>query len=395
MSPATKRTITIVISLAAMISLASGVSLSVQYKPYGVPDVLRAEYEEKIADIREREYLLENADKLGEAIAFLPTTIHDFGMLDPHGTGSHQFEIHNQGAAPLALKMGSTTCKCTAGKLGSTLLQPGEQTTVELTWNAGYQVDTYEQSAFLLTNDPTSPRIELKVRGKIKGELLTPESVTFPQTDFAETTHARFVVFSQIWNEIKVENIECAAEGFTWYTEPVSPDDARLADKEAASALEINVLTTPLKNGRFSGNMEIKFQSEDGEKTIAKSISYAGKTRSPVGFYSRDIHVQDGLDIGTLNNRKSHHFNLVVRTNGDKKRKIEVLDIEPKIIKASLTALKTPGNYRLQLEIPQGTPTTVFNMPEKHGYVQVGDPADKKHFSNWFPIHGAVVELNK
>ena len=107
-----------------MISLASGVSLSVQYKPYGVPDVLRAEYEEKIADIREREYLLENADKLGEAIAFLPTTIHDFGMLDPHGTGSHQFEIHNQGAAPLALKMGSTTCKCTASKLGSTLLQP-------------------------------------------------------------------------------------------------------------------------------------------------------------------------------------------------------------------------------------------------------------------------------
>ena len=106
--------------------------------------------------------------------------------------------------------------------------------------------------------------------------------------------------------------------------------------------------------------MEINFQSEDGEKTIAKSISYAGKTRSPVGFYSRDIHVQDGLDIGTLNNRKSHHFNLVVRTNGDKKRKIEVLDIEPKIIKASLTALKTPGNYRLQLEIPQGTPTTVY-----------------------------------
>ena len=76
-------------------------------------------------------------------------------------------------------------------------------------------------------------------------------------------------------------------------------------------------------------------------------------------------------------------------TNADRS-----LDIEPKINKASLTALKTPV-IALQLGIPQGTPTTVFNMPEKHGYVQVGDPADKKHFSNWFPIHGAVVELNK
>ena len=395
MSPSTKRTLAIIGGLAVMITVASGVSLSVQYKPYGVPDVLRAEYESKVADIKEREYLLQNADKLGEAIAFLPTTTYDFGMIDPHGTASHQFAIHNKGAAPLALKMGTTTCKCTAGKLGSSLLQPGEQTTVELTWNAGYKVDTYEQSAFLLTNDPTSPQIELKVKGEIKGELLTPETITFPQTDFAETTRTRFVVCSQIWNKFEVEKIECAAEGFTWYTEPVDPSDPRLADKESAFAIEINVLTTPLKHGRFSGNLEIQIRSEDGTKTLERTIAYAGKTRAPVSFYSRDIHFQEGLDIGTLTNEKSHHFNLVVRTNGDTSRKIEVLDIEPKTIKATLTPLKTPGNYRLNLEIPKGSPTTIFNMPEKHGYVQVGDPADKQHFSNWFPIHGAVVELRK
>ena len=141
--------------------------------------------------------------------------------------------------------------------------------------------------------------------------------------------------------------------------------------------------------------MELVIRSQDSTKTLARTVSYSGKTRSPISFYSRDIHFQDGLDIGTLTNNKTHHFNLVVRTNGDTSRKIEVLDIEPKIISAKLTPLKTRGNFRLSLEIPQDSPTTIFNMAEKHGYVQVGDPSDKKHFSNWFPIHGAVVELSK
>lgn len=395
MSPSSKRTLLIIGSLAAMITVASGVSLSVQYKPYGVPDSRRAEYERKIADLKDREYLFQNVDKLSEAIAYMPDTTHDFGMMDPHGTASHQFEIHNKGSAPLALKMGTTTCKCTAGKLGSSLLQPGEQTTVELTWNTGYKVDEYEQSAILQTNDPTLPEIEIKVKGEIKGELLSPETITFPQRNVAETTHARFIVCSQVWTNFEVENIECGAEDFTWYAEPLNEHDPRLADKQSAYAVEIHVITTPLEQGRFSGNMELVIRSQDGTKTLKRTVSYSGKTRSPISFYSRNIHRQDGLDIGTLTNNKSYEFHLVVRTNGDTSRKIAVLDVMPKIINASLTPLKTPGNFRLSLKIPQDSPTTIFNMVEKHGYVQVGDPSDKNQFSNWFPIRGAVVELSK
>ena len=395
MNPSTKRTLLIMGSLAAMISVASGVSLSVKYKPYGVPDVLRADYERKVADIKEREYLLRNADKLSEAIAHMPATTHDFGMMDPHGTASHQFAIHNQGSAPLALKMGTTTCKCTAGKLGSELLQPGEQTTVELTWNTGYKVDEYEQSAILHTNDPTLPEIEIKVKGEIKGELLSPETITFPRTNVAETSHARFVIFSQVWMGFEVENIECGAEDFTWYAEPIDGSDSRLADKQSTHAVEIHVFTTPLEQRKFSGNMELRVRSQDGKDAVVRTVAYSGKPHSPISFHSRDIHFQDGLDIGTLTNKKTHQFNLVVRTNGDTSRKIEVLDVEPKIIRAKLTPLKTAGNFRLSLEIPRHSPTTIFNMAEKHGYVQVGDPLDKNQFSNWFPIHGAVVELSK
>lgn len=395
MSPATKRTLAIVSSLAAMVTIASGVSLSVQYKPYGVPDVLRPEYERKVADIRERQYLFQNADKLGEAIAYMPTTEYDFGMLDPQSTASHKFVIRNEGAASLALELGSSTCKCTAGKLEANVLQPGEQTSVELKWNTGNKVGNYEQSAFLLTSDPTSPEIEIKVKGEIKGALLTPNAISFPQTNPAETTHVRFLVSSQIWKGFEVEGIECPAEDFMWYAERVASDDPRLADKQATSGVEVHVFTTPLQHQKFSGSMELRVRPEDETDTIVRTVSYTGKTRAPIGFYGQDIHFQDGLDIGTLTNNKTHRFNLLVRTNGEKDRTIKVIDVEPKIIKASLMPLKAEGTYRLTLEIPQGVRTTIFNTPQKHGYVQVGDPADRKHFANWFPVHGAVVEPSK
>lgn len=395
MSPATKRTLAIIGGLVAMVTFASGASLSVQYKPYGIPDVLRAEYEEQVRKIREREYLFKNAAQLSEAIAHVPKTTFDFGMIAPRTTASHQFAIHNRGTAPLALTVGMTTCKCTAGKLGASLVQPGEQTTIELSWNTGDKLNDYEQSAVLLTNDPTSPRIELKVRGQIMGELLTPDTVSFPQTDFAETSHARFVVYSQAWQTFAIESIACEAEGFTWYAETIDTSDPRVVGKQASFAVEIHAFATPLEKSRFSGNMEIQIRSHDPTKTVLRTVSYTGKTRAPVSFYSRDIHFQDGLDIGTLSNNKSHQFNLIVRTNGDTSRHIEVLDVQPKTIKAFLTPLKNKGNYRLRLVIVQGSPTSIFNLPQQHGYVQVGDPSDRDNFSNWFPIHGAVLDLSK
>ena len=81
---------------------------------------------------------------------------------------------------------------------------------------------------------------------------------------------------------------------------------------------------------------------------------------------------------------------MLVRVRGDLDRKIDVLDVQPPELKATLSPQSTRGNYRLTLTIPAECPMVVFNIPEKHGFVEVGDPADR-HFKNWFPIHGAVV----
>ena len=101
----------------------------------------------------------------------------------------------------------------------------------------------------------------------------------------------------------------------------------------------------------------------------------------------------NGEPFGTLVAGKAHRFNLVVRARGAGERKIEVLDVQPPELRASLVPMPTEGSYRLTLEVPEDCPMVVFNTHQKHGYVHVGDPRDKDNFSNWFPVNGAVVEL--
>ena len=59
---------------------------------------------------------------------------HDFGSMLRNAKGSHDFTIKNTGDEPLDLEVRATTCKCTLGELDNSQLQPGESTTVHMTW---------------------------------------------------------------------------------------------------------------------------------------------------------------------------------------------------------------------------------------------------------------------
>ena len=73
-------------------------------------------------------------------------------------------------------------------------------------------------------------------------------------------------------------------------------------------------------------------------------------------------------------------------------RSIDVLDIQPAELQATLTPMSTAGSYQLTITVPADCPRVIFNTDHKRGYVQVGDPQDKD-YSNWFPLIGAVVTL--
>src|SRR5262245_54569687 len=51
-------------------------------------------------------------------------TEFDFGTQNPNSTARHDFTIRNTGTAPLKLRVGSTTCKCTVSDVKDKVVAP-------------------------------------------------------------------------------------------------------------------------------------------------------------------------------------------------------------------------------------------------------------------------------
>ncbi|MGB0595494.1 MAG: DUF1573 domain-containing protein [Rubripirellula sp.] len=381
-----------VATVVAATAIASTV-VSVEYHPEGVKPHQREAYAKRMHKIERLQRLAKTMESEVKPIAVVSDTEFDFGMVNPHSTLTHDFLIQNDGDAPLQLNVAKTSCKCTMGDLEKEVLLPGEATSVTMTWNTGYQAEEYKQTAMIVTNDPLRSSIIFTVQGDVKAKFVAPEQIAFNTTDLGVPTEARFLVFSQLWEDFLVTDIQCDIPGFEWHAEPSRVDVAALADSEARSAWEVRVFSAPWEIGDYKAKLKLTVVPNDGGEEVTRDMVCFGKVRKPINFYSPDIHQTNGLDIGTLVSGKKHQFNVVVRTRNDVNRKIEVLDVQPKELQAELKPLSTPGSYRLTLTVPPDCPMVVFNTLQKRGYVHVGDP-ENKDFSNWFPVIGAVVAFD-
>jgi hypothetical protein len=379
----------IALGFVAFITFSGVIVASSKTEIEGIPRRLLPQYKAKVNQVlQDAAY----AKMIGEQIhphAFVLHEKYDFGLLDPQTTASHDFYVENQGKAPLVLELVNTTCKCTVGKVGDREILPGGAGKVTLTWNTGLKSASYEQTARIKTNDPLHPSIDLTVIGEVRAELKMPEVVSFGSLNPDAAKSARFIVYSQVWDDFELTEVNCELPGFFWDIHPISSTHPKLRDLDFASAWEIEFSTTGGNRGPFQGEAELVFVGPDPLQPMRRKISLAGKVRAPINFYGPDLHQEKGLDVGVLTNNESHEFPIVVRLRGPQTRSIEVLKVEPKGFSARLESIDD-RQYRLVLEIPQDCPQVQFNRNDLHGFIEVGDPHDKT-YSNWLPLYGAVV----
>ncbi len=387
MKPFPKRLLSLFAGIAGCAVCATALTAVVEYKPWGVPDSRRADFDAKLAAIDRRDALRERYATEPRPIAVAPVVRHHVGLQDPATKSSHRFEIRNDGDETLELTVGSSLrCEMT---LDQSQVAPGESANATVCWTTGSEPGDFEHSIALKTNDPLNEKIQFKIAGTIKAALLIPESTSFAAADPAQRTEGSFVIDSQIWKDFRIVNATSDLKLFDWYAEPMEPGDPELIDDQATCGWRVRIWTTAMEYGHYSGTVALSIETGDGD-VIERSIDVKGRVRPPIIFHSPEIHMTDGLDLGTRFSGKEYQFHLLVRVRGELNRHIEVLDVQPPELKASLAAQSKEGNYRLTLTIPADCPMVVFNIPEQHGYVEVGDPNDRQ-FKNWFPIHGAVV----
>ncbi len=392
----TARNLLSILASILVVGVASaGLSLVVQYKPYGVPDHQRDEYEQTVAKIQRNKIEAQRLADLPRPKALISDRRHEFGMLDPHVTASHEFKISNDGDAPLILNVAETSCKCTLGKVDKGQLMPGESTSVTLTWNTGYQADHYEQQALIDTNDPALPTIKLSVSGTVKAQMVAPERVGMSIANPGEPSEGHFYVYSQLWDDFIVEDIRSDLSGFLWSAEPVDPTvHSELALEHAVAAWKVSFSSVAAEPGGFESTLHVTTRCTDTLETLERGIEVRGRVHKVISFHGPELHMHTGLDLGTLVIGKEHLFHVLVRQRSDRSRPLEVMDVEPKILKVDLRPTSREGDYRMTIRVPADSAPATFNLDSQQGYVQVGDP-ETPGLSNWLPLQGTVIQLDR
>lgn len=292
---------------------------------------------------------------------------HHFGTMEQHSIGKHDFVIRNVGTAPLRLRVASTTCKCTMGKVGNDDLQPGESTKVHLEWEAKEFSLQYSQAAEIQTNDPDYPVIRLIIEGIVDQRVtVAPEMIALPRLSSSDTTSTTIHVFTVKKPDFKVTGFEMldkkTREFFDVKTRSVTPQELRSHPRSNGGIAVVVSVKPGMPNGRF--RQTLRLTTNDLPKQIEVPIE---------GNVISDVSVVGGAKydsksnvyrFGILKSEEKAEAELLVLIKGKDRDKVKLSigSVDPEdVVKVALGKPKTRGRVvavPLKVSIPPGSPST-------------------------------------
>ena len=324
--------------------------------------------------------------RTGVARAEIPQREFHFGTMNPLTMGRHDFVVRNTGTAPLELKLGGTSCKCTLGRLSNNRLPPGGETNVTLEWNTGRHPE-YAHGGTLLTNDPQNSRVELRVTGRVITVLSAdvPE-IIFPTIDPGAAGKAETFLYSQVWDGFEVVGGQCGLEGITWEVETVA-DHLVPEDLHSSHAQLLRVTTSAdLPTGEFNDVLRLEVEHAASGERRQIELPIHGTVGRRLAIYGPAIDAQGIIDLGRIPVGKGKKVKVLVKVrDADPAIEAARLIVKPEWLKAELTrhpADAGRGLYDLTVELPSAAPPCQY----------LGNPLGQLRIDTGHPRIG-VVEL--
>lgn len=146
---------------------------------------------------------------------------HDFGAVTEGDSLKHTFVLKNDGTANLLLDRVQTSCGCTVAELKKKDIPPGGTGELEVTFNTQGRPGDQNKIITVLSNDPTTPRLNLNIKAKVESLL------AFDQPRFAasKSLHVGDTEKYEAWITGKlVDQAKLAVEGTTGGGEDVTTE---------------------------------------------------------------------------------------------------------------------------------------------------------------------------
>ncbi len=244
---------------------------------------------------------------------------YNFGKINRYANDSHEFEIINEGTAPLTLAIGKTTCKCTSFSFAKGELAPGEKTTVKLEWTVKTGDAMFEQSAELLTNDPQHNPLHLVIHGDVV-DTVRPDRTQFSLGDFSanelQTFRMRFYAFLD--KDFRIEKHEWVrpegADHLKVEFVPLSPEQLA-QEKGAVGGVEVVLSISPgLPLGPFNQTLKLTGNLRGHEPM---DIGVTGNVVSDISLVGSGVHADRlVVSMGNLDQGKEHSKTVYVLVKG-------------------------------------------------------------------------------
>ena len=270
------------------------------------------------------------------AVEVVGGTVHNFGEMSVGETGEHTYVLKNTGEAPLELKGGKSTCKCTLSDLKIETLQPGESTEITLEYTPKGEGKEWRQQAVVHTNVPGQESVLLEVEGAVLRETYVFPEGYWQVGPVAEDEPVKVGghIFSSRRDDLTVVEIASKPDWTEVVFEPAVTEE--LASFGARSGVRVEIRVSPkMPVGRFNDVVALKTNLEGDDGLV--EIGIAGSRSGPItmigtGFVASEMTMRVDKPISsakgvtkkvTMLVKKSVPFDLLDYTASDEHIKVE------------------------------------------------------------------------
>ncbi|MFO1063783.1 MAG: DUF1573 domain-containing protein [Pirellulales bacterium] len=307
---------------------------------------------------------------------------YDFGEMQQGSKKSHGFRIRNIGKAPLELRVAGSTCKCTIGTLTDSVLDPGEETTINLEWKALGVLDKFGQSATIATNDPNHPELLLTVTGLVrKVFLFDPDTIVLDDYSVSQPIERKVRFMSYHPEAVGIDSLSWTdaktADRITLTSELIPADDPRLKDSpRTTAAAEITLKIAPgMPLGAFQSHVRIKTSLPEMEPL---EIPVMGNGVGDVQVISGTNYDQKFrvLSLGTIKSSEGYDGRLHLSVQGEARNdvKFEVAEVIPNVLNVTVGEPKVQSKrvlFPINMNIPKGTAAVDFPGSNKENFGKI------------------------
>ncbi|MEL6897116.1 MAG: DUF1573 domain-containing protein, partial [Planctomycetota bacterium] len=377
-----------------------------RFHAYGVHKVERQKYARLRSEAKLKDAVVSGRVKLEAAPTLrVEKSSYAYGRVTPSSEIQRQIPIMNVGNAPLHIA--SVECEAfdIRCRIDAAMIQPQESANILITWKFEETPGPLERELIIRCDDVMSRKSKIRISAEVPARFsFSGDRLECTEALPGQPQKVKGFLYSQLYDNFQIEDINIERPGVKLDYRPMNAQQLR--DVDAKSGYHITGIAAGMPQGRFEipANFSLRpdittdngndSDAANGTELMTCTTNISGRVKPRVFFISPDIDRDRGMSFGLMHNDKEHRFALTVKVRGEVPEDLQVLEIQPAVLKSKLTTTRRPGTYRLEIIVPKGIAPIRFNSDAQHGFVTVGVTSDPVT-SNWFPIFGNVTRVVK